>query len=399
MASAETSPRRGSLLLVVAGISVLLVTTSVAILGRLRADAGANRLVMQDAQCRLALTAALHHLLETSRIGWSSSGAGQQAHGWVDLRDGLPGPRVGTEPPVGAGASWPQLGSVLRGDLVAWQRPPYARSADPAPVPVRLAPDPAQVNAFLSRVPVITSPGNASTATGFDWDATSRSMMNTWWYEALTPGGIPLQRSLLTTPAPAAATWGEFAAGDKTVERSSVGLAWFRIYRERAEESADGGFRAGSTFRITVAAGGTRGFRDWAEAAPHGLIDSEATFRSLREAERLMWYRVRWVPQVGGGLDASWQYFPWPAPHMPSHGNNFADTNSGTFGNAGTVNFNIHDRWLTAMMTNLDLAPHHFSNSPMSSSEARSALDTLVVVKQGGSIDWIQRLDAEPDRW
>lgn len=376
----RTSHRRGSLLIVVVGVTALLAVTSTAVLLRVQSDGRSNQIVVQDAQARLALTAALHFLNESSRLGWHRT---EEAYGWVDIRDGEPGPRTKSVTSLPE-SSWPALGSTFRGDLFAWRRPPYAIEQDPAPAGVVYVPDRSEMVEFLGRD---TAP---------DWAG-----MDDIWEEATRE----VRTNFLMTPNPAVDTWEEFRDGDTVPRGESLGRGWFRIYRETSAESEDDGFLKGSTFVITVGAGGTRGFRDFTEDGASSYFPSAAVFNALRRSERRMWYRVQWMPQVGGTLDAGWRHLPWPAS---------GDTVGRRWGRGGGSSgwlsaqpgdrrdmLAIGDQWMTNLMTNQDPGSGYsdMRTGQHGSNDRLLEPDYHINVQQGGSIVWIQRLEREPDKW
>ncbi|TVR12359.1 MAG: hypothetical protein EA401_09230 [Planctomycetota bacterium] len=522
--------RRGSLLILVVGLAALLAVTATAVLLRVQSDGRANQVVVQDAQCRLALTAAMHFLLESSRIGWHAS---EEAYGWVDIRDGQPGPRTLTNNTLPT-SGWPALGSHFRGDLYAWEQPPYAMENRPvvAPVPwregrivvgehlstalagggrlkieggyhesqtnwlgytddtgrilaVRISPNKSSAigrsgsvtitlftdnehtellgsvsfmpsNLVMGEDLTITThmpfsgagrfyaqtiaddtreisifvdvdyeldvePFDAdydlfdSSAHADDFDPRDNPRLNRdlmrgflertpWadgaWKEEdmehlrnIWAANMEQAYEAVARSRPAANDWSSFSAGNPRPRGESLGRGWFRIYRETAAESQADGFLPGSTFIITVGAGGTRGFRDWNEASSHpgnNPFPSQAVFNALRQAERLQWYRVRWVPQIGGGLESVWRQ--WPSEIVATSNNNRIDVNAYAGYTDGAANNpvwgenlrrrRIYDRLLTSLLTNLDPSAQH--------------TDAFFSPRQGGSIDWVYRLAEEP---
>ena len=387
--------RRGSLLIVVVGVASLLAVTATAALLRVQSDARANRIVMQEAQCRLALTAALHFLLETSRLGHHDS---EEAYGWVDIRDGLPGPRTASVTSIGGG-NWPALGSTLRADLYAKERPPYAIEQNPAPAAVNFEVDRSAMKTFLERE-----------GSGVDWDTTSNTELNSIWSSAVSGP----RNEMLETPRPAVDAWSDFIAGDNTPRAASLGRGWFRIYREPQDWSLNGpvftdssrgagDFLPGSTFIVTVGAGASRGFRNWAEANTSGLFPSQAVFDRIRAAERIMRFRVRWVPNVGGNLESAWRHLPWPFAGWANR-NAFGVGNQGDwFSSTEPRAVQANNRWLSFLLTNYD--PGYGFNSQRNGDlnivddpPIRND-DINPVIQQGGSIEWIRRLDKEPNEW
>ena len=102
-ANAIAKPRCGSVLIIVAGLSAILLMLSMAFIARMRSDSEESRQVGRDAQARIMLTGALHLIQEASRLGWSRTPVdassitdpswGDECYGWTDVRDGSIGPR------------------------------------------------------------------------------------------------------------------------------------------------------------------------------------------------------------------------------------------------------------------------------------------------------------------
>lgn len=255
--------RRGSVLIVVAGISALFLTLSLAFLARMRSDAEESRIVVQEAQARIMLNAGLHYLQEASRLGWDDPATPEreEAYGWVDVRDGEVGPRdrAGRELASLSGTYFPAPGTAARCPMFMMERPPFALRTAHAYNPVKADP-------------------------GLGWAARVN-------YVA-------------PDPQPAAATWLEFKRGVPTPRTDSLGLAWFRVYREQDDPATPHLDEQLSTFVITCGAGPTEGFRDWADviaSSAQGQFNNDPQyFATLRLQERLLHFRVEWHPSVGG---------------------------------------------------------------------------------------------------
>lgn len=254
--------RRGTVLIIVAGISALFLTLSLAFLARMRSDAEESRLIVQEAQARIMLNAGLHYLQEASRMGWDDPATPEheESYGWVDVRDGLPGPRdrAGRELAPLTGTSFPAPGTAARCPMFVMERPPFALRTNQAYNPVR---------------------GD----TGLGWAARVN-------YTA-------------PDPQPAATTWSEFERGNKNPRTDSLGMAWFRVFREQDDPATPQDERL-STFVITCGAGPTDGFRDWPDvvaASAQGQFNNDQQyFEAMRLQERLLHFRVEWHPSVGG---------------------------------------------------------------------------------------------------
>src|SRR5688572_33473510 len=100
--------RRGTILIIVAGISALLASLALTFLVRNRSDAEETQATIREVQARIMLVAACNYIQEGSRLGWdqypstpaatndvfptgSSAAASVPVHeetfGWLDVRD------------------------------------------------------------------------------------------------------------------------------------------------------------------------------------------------------------------------------------------------------------------------------------------------------------------------
>ncbi len=391
-------PRSGAILIMVIGLSMMLLSLSIAFLVRMRGDADDIRLSEQQAQARIMLHAGLMYVQEGSRLGWTMTKVGNvvtqdqgQAFGWTDIRDGSLGPKgarpMGADPrptgipspiwwdqspsyqpyprdtdlPAANQRHWPFPGSVMRGQMPVWKRPPYAITR--------------RFNANPLVPPVAYSDPNFENA----WAAPTTY---TNWYKSIfwdPPGsGYPLRFSSaydpsqgahgMLNPQPVADTCNDFAQGRldngyPDYRPQSQGLAWFRVYRELLGDhdndgdpwydhvalydpsnhpnSSGGGLANWNVFIITCGAGATRGYRFWdlpasderrayepVTARESGLFVDQATFDAIARAEYRMWFRVEWTgsepgtPQgeiYGLGENRGWQ--DRNRPDLDSNGN------------------------------------------------------------------------------
>jgi hypothetical protein len=255
--------RRGSVLILISGIASILVTMTLAFLMRMRSDLEESRAVMQDVQARGMLTAALMYVSETARMGWDGATAGhRETYGWIDVRDGKPGPRYRDGTPAdgyvaddafGNGAVFPAPGGkAARCPMYRMQRPRYAIL--PIAVPNPIGTDP------------------------------SRSWAGLIDYAKPDPQPVSYDPAV-------------FAGIDATPVANTLGLSWFRVYRRKIT-AVD---RRPSVFILSCGAGGTDGFRSFAEAVAEGEGDRYGTqqaFDDLRVAERILWYEAEWNPAV-----------------------------------------------------------------------------------------------------
>jgi hypothetical protein len=341
-------PRQGGVLIVVVGLSVMILALTMTYITRIRSSGDETRLVIEEAQARLMLHAALMYLQEGSRIGWSdraletgsgviSSGwrgqiglstfasvsgvrdHGGETFGWTDLRTGWLGPLAARDPATGAIPAprwwtdhsskpydplpndnalpavpdrvWPCPGAVVRCEMYRETRPPHAILGIANPNPLR------------PRDAVYGDPG-------FDTPWSTRPAADLV-YNADYLGALD--------PQPVAATWNEFDSGNRTAIEATRNIAWFRIYREvLADHDNDGTpwydsvavvdtvhrSKNWNVFVITAGSGASRGYRDWGEV-PAGLFVDEQHFDEVRARERLLWFRVEWSGMQGGSWSAT----------------------------------------------------------------------------------------------
>jgi hypothetical protein len=310
--------RSGTMLILIAGISTLMLAVSLTFLVTMRSDSEESAQVVREAQARIVLIAGLHYIQEASRLGWDrpATTEHEEAFGWVDIRDGSAGPKDATGAPlwpVGSGVFPDTGGTAARCPLYMMQRPPYATKAaytyNPAPM------DPSKP-----------------------------------WRELVGYKN--------PDPQPVATTWKDFASGDPQPRLDSLGLAWFRVYRDKDDSDPATPPVEPATFTITCGAGGTMGFRTYHEAQAAGEAgyfgNDPNHFALLRAQERLLWFRTEWTSGVGGsGMGIRSINGRWDLPEI----------NKGSYpGVAGE-----HHWWVNRNLI--------------------------------GSFLWIQRLDHEPDHW
>lgn len=378
---------RGSILILVAGMAALLLSMTVAVLVAARSLAGPSIIVLAEAQNRITLGSALLYIQETSRMGWGS-GPGDMSYGWTDVRDGSAGPcgqtdANGVPQPQYTGSAYPAEGGVFRGDLYAWQLPPCAISTNPSPNPLRLA------DADLTQAAWSAEVSKPAPADFTAFDARIQTGFDPYWLRASqrtqTDGVGPY------VGQPVKDTWAAFISRSNLAPRpESIGLTWFRIYREKdSDRNGDGTpwydtvpFAGHGTFVVTVGAGGTRGYRFWNGATDYlngrtglpasstaqsaaiepvtaeasGQFVDERTFRVARANERIAWYRVQWTANSSAGVDS------------------LVNTFLGRGG--GGVNYLNAMIARQGQMRDLNITPHY-----------------------GGAIRWIQRLEQEPPTW
>ncbi len=255
--------RRGTVIIVVAGIAALLAALGLAFVGRMRVDVEETAEVEREVQARIMLVAACTYVLEAGRIGYDVPGTPdhEEAFGWIDVRDATAGPKL-VDDGVADDSRWP-IGSAQRFALHVQRKPPCA---------VRQ-------------------------------DVTYNPLRTQWTSDPLPPGDAQYGRPLFANPDPQPAigngwpsavsdtNFADYLRGDPSPKARTVGRAWFRLYRDEA-----------ARFVVTCGAGATHGWRDWAEldAAGHAadFQNDRVLFEALRVAEHRRWYRIEWSPAV-----------------------------------------------------------------------------------------------------
>lgn len=356
--------RRGTVLIVVAGLSALLLTMFVVLTRQVRSEVNDGVLVVRDAQARVGLSAALAYILEAARFGAGGDG---ETFGWTDVRDGSAGPKGravnGVIPnPVGTGSTWPQVTSVLRAPLECWECPPSAVMPLMAYNTLKI-PDTwneewentSESGRWTTNIgtvlqpKIITLTGSVSASLGYVSDRIGSTgywvnptytagtyLLNTNGLSALynqvynymyNPGFLQGQPDpswcYALQPQPIKSTWTTFLAGhlqtdgNPKIRPESRRRAWIRIYREGPTDHAGSGNTENmgndyGVFIVTCGAGGTEGYKSYND--PLMSADAKAAFQSqpffddLRRQERILWYRVKWSAFVGGGADLAAHY-------------------------------------------------------------------------------------------
>lgn len=425
-----TGTRRGSILVIVAALCVLLLTSFLVITRQLRADTTDGTILMRDAQARIMLPSALGFILESARLGQHN---GEESFGWTDVRDGGVGPRGpiranGSLPPEVSGAAWPALGTHYRADMTPWMRPPKAvrltRAYNPLSVPTEWLeeyersgfPESSKLHLMLNPTQgdeemIGRIPGNPShkisdwywTENTDDPIPTDKGLAIHWnriWLEITKPFDAFEERyHHALQPQPDSDALTDFIAGDRQPRAECAGLGWFRLYREREHDhNGDGSpwfdtapLSGHGVFIITCGAGQTRGYRDWHEVLADGagalFLDDPAHFEELRARERILWFRAEWSGFTGGGLDALEHYHVNldhdQAIHETPRDNN---TDKGIFPGFKPASRNQRAIAYTNLHTQrpVEQLPRSHRNSP------------IPLFNVLGTIRWIERLDREP---
>jgi hypothetical protein len=266
--------RRGTILIIVAGVSALLAALALAFLARVRSDAEETDVVLRYAQAKIMYVAACNYVQETSRLGWSGitnvSVDGipihEEAFGWIDVRNGATGPLDRDKNPLYQPGSWPDIGTHVRCPMHVYKRTPYAISMDTGhnlmvrepesdpdycwPLLKYPDPQPAVGNGWLPKV----YPPSISNTNYADFVSGERD-----------------------------------ASGNLQVRSDSQGKSWFRVYRDGP-----------ATFILTCGSGGTLGYKTWSEipANERATFGDQTVFESLRQSEVRLWYRIEWSAAV-----------------------------------------------------------------------------------------------------
>lgn len=401
--------RYGTILILVVGLAAILLSVTTAILVSLRSGSADAELAMRNVQARIMLSAAVAYIQESSRLGW-----GGESYGWNDVRaisgsrfagtpvgeHGVPGPLKANEANL-AVTGFPKPGSVARGDVFAWERPPGAVSERYAPNPIVFMPDLRPTddpNCFIRKPSDYIKDDrmelSVALANNYAQLISGNFTEYVNGYDKVTVPANQTNRQGKVgglDPQPLADTWDGFITGIRNPRPESLGRAWFRIYRETlADHDGDGQpwydtipLRGHGVFIVAAGAGATRGYRFWNAsgrdylngdrsrsrptgsdsefAESSGLFLDEETFIAQRASERIIWFRLEWTSAVSG-YDA-WGEHPW-LWGMPEDWK----------GSAPQVSQNFLHR------TTLGSNPGYYPNF-------------------GGTIRWLMRLEKEPDQW
>lgn len=281
--------RSGTILILVAGISALLVCLAAAFLARMRSDAEEMSAVMRESQARIMLLAGCNFIQEASRIGWESTPAGglpsphEEAFGWIDVRDGSTGPKLAIdEDPTVVAARFP-IGSVKRCPMYVMQRPPCATQLTATYNPIRTpySPNPVPEGNPLFGLPLLTNPD-------------PQPVVPNGWSSADLGAAVSATAMVTEADGTSRQAWQAYLQGDQRPRVNSLGMAWFRVLRDGP-----------ATFTITCGGGGTMGFRlkDWDGADPATAMSAAdkaqfgsdyETFRGIEASECRLFYRVEW---------------------------------------------------------------------------------------------------------
>jgi hypothetical protein len=331
------SPRSGTILIIVAGISALLAAMALTFLAQMRSDVEESQFVLQHAQAKIMLAAGCNYIQETSRIGWDRSKDAspsppipvvdglrihEEAFGWIDVRTGKTGPlnRAGESLMGSDTTKWPHIGTFVRCPMFLRRVPPFATSLATGSNPI-LVKDPSspEYGYPLMRYP----------------DPQPLDNLNS--YDHASPGSVSDTRYL------------DFAKGDPTPRTETLGKAWFRVFRDGP-----------GTFIITCGSGATLGYKDWNEIPTDDQpqFQNREFFYQLKNTELRLHYRVEWT---AAGVETSYHNLQHEIARTHDH----------------------YETW-----------PPNASHAWSSSRRTQTWLKSPV-----GTIRWIQRLVMEPTFW
>jgi hypothetical protein len=301
-----TACRSGTVLIIIAGISALLVSLSLAFILRVRGDMEAVESMKHETQARIMLVAACNYVQEASRIGYDTLHDGTEAYGWIDIRDGSIGPK-----PTRYTA---EEDARLLHNFTDRSHPFSGKDDDhlfPCEVPHRFEMYVKNVPPFAIRLDVAPNP--------IDWKTGNPYLWN--------PDPIPVHSPSYTklpykTTAGTASSWSDFE-GDPSVNPSStdssprlnsLGLSWFRLYRLGGAKYSAPKFPQynAATFIVTCGAGGSAGYRlsedptkdEWnrMSSIERARFGSREMLQTLVNSEFRLWYLIEWSPAVGNQL-------------------------------------------------------------------------------------------------
>jgi hypothetical protein len=271
-----TSTRTGTILIIVAGMSALLAALALTFLVRMRSDVEESQATVRHAQAHIMLVAGCNFVMEHARLGWDPPPIPpeirppfhSESFGWIDVRDGQPGPKDETGERIGLpGADgkpvWDDWVNLDLSDAArpAKRCPMYVKRRPPFAISPKAAPNPIPATGPTANRPYVTKVDPAPFKPDFD--------------------------PLLSTA--------EYIKGDPAPDLARLVPSWFRVWRAGP-----------ATFVITCGVGETNGLRTWDEVRHDGETErfggdhaaGQAMFHFLQQQEVHLWYLVEWSPFV-----------------------------------------------------------------------------------------------------
>jgi hypothetical protein len=250
---------------------------------RMRSDIEESQSIVRESQAHIMKVAACNFIMESARLGWdpkpadgSRSPIRREAFGWVDVRDGKPGPRgedgkklgptdVSGTPVTGTDGEpkwdpWVDL-TLADADRPAKRCPMYVMQRPPFAVSPRVAINAIETVGADALKPYLSQPDPQPFQSGM--------------------GAADFAQAYIT--------------GDKRADQGRYIPSWFRVWRAGP-----------ATFVITCGVGETFGYRSWDEvvaANDTGLFggsgpNGEAMFHFHQSQESRLWYLVEWSGHV-----------------------------------------------------------------------------------------------------
>ncbi len=266
--------RQGTILIIVAGVSALLASLALSFLMRMRSDVYASEATVAKTQAHIMMVAACNFIMERSRLGWDpplEDGSlyppfHREAFGWIDVRDGQPGPKDENNKRIGIPDG---SGNMVWEDWVNLELSDVARPAKRCEMYVQVRP-PYAVSPKVSPNP-ITSTGN------FPYKPF-----------ALNPDPAPYIPSYDYQDVEDTAG---YIQGDTRMDIARKIPSWFRVWRATA-----------TTFVVTAGCGETGGYKDWndvpATIKTDRFSNDPVMFAMYQEQEFRLHYLVEWSPYV-----------------------------------------------------------------------------------------------------
>jgi hypothetical protein len=285
--SAKQTSRRGTVLIIVAGISALLAGMALTFLVRMRSDVEESLATVREAQAHIMKVAACNFIMESARLGWDPKPPNEspdgmrttirkEAFGWIDVRTGQPGPR---------GEDGNRLGPVDNNanpiigpdGLPKWDPwvdltlPDTQRPAKRCPMYVMVRP-PFAVSPRVAVNPITTEGADA-------------------FKPYLTqPDPQPFQTGMSSVNFATA-----YAKGNRQPDLARFVPSWFRVWRATP-----------ATFVVTCGIGETQAFRTWQEVRDAGQTDlfggdnaqGQSMFYFHQTQEIRLWYLIEWSAHV-----------------------------------------------------------------------------------------------------
>ncbi len=250
---------------------------------RMRSDVEESQALVREAQAHIMKVAACNFIMEAARLGWdpklpdgSRSPIRREGFGWIDVRDGQPGPRgedgkrLG---PVDASGS-PVLGSDGQPKWDQWVDLTLPDSTRPAKRCLMYV---------MQRPPFAVSPKVAVNAIPTEGPDVLKPYLS-------LPDPQPFQSGM-----PSAEFAQAYISGNPQIDNARYLPSWFRVWRATP-----------ASFVITCGVGETLGYRNWDEVVAANETgrfggptpEGREMFYFHQQQEVRLWYLVEWSGHV-----------------------------------------------------------------------------------------------------